>query len=96
MLKKMLKANLLSDEIKKIKYKQAELNKLQNKISEWNEIAIKIQANFSFILPNYIIDEIIENQEKQDYINLHYLVNCAVINGRISENNGKMIKQLYS
>ena len=27
--------------------------------------------------------------------NLHYLVNCAVVNGRISESNGKIIKQIY-
>lgn len=99
MLKKILKEKLLflsySDQIKEIEYKQAEFKKLQDKISDWNQKATKIQSNFDFILPNYLIDEIVENEEKKDYLNLHYLINCAVVNGRISKNNGKIIKQIY-
>lgn len=95
MLKKISKKNLLSNQIKEIEYKQIELKELKNKVLEWNYMAIKIQSKFDFILPNYIIDEILKNEEKKDYINLHYLVNCAVINGRISENNGKIIKHIY-
>lgn len=95
MLKKILKENLLSNQIKEIEQKQAELKELQNEVSEWNHMAIKIQSKFDFVLPNYIIDEILKNTEKKNYINLHYLVNCAVINGRISESNGKIIKQIY-
>ena len=95
MLKKMLKENLLSNQIKEVELKQSELRELQNKVSEWNHLAIKIQSKFDFILPNYIIDEILKNREKKDYNNSHYLVNCAVVNGRISESNGKIIKQIY-
>ena len=95
MLKKMFKKKLLSNQIEEIEYKQMELKELKNKVSEWNYMAMKIQSKFDFILPNYIIDEILKNEEKKDYINLHYLVNCAVINGRISENNGKIIKNIY-
>lgn len=95
MSQKMSRKDLLSDQIKEIEYKQAELKKLQNKISKWNQNFTKIQSKFDFILPNYIIDEIIENEEQKNYLNLHYLVNCAVVNGRISENNGRRIKEIY-
>lgn len=81
--------------LKEIEHKQAELIELQAKILKWNEMAIKIQSKFDFVLPNYIIDEILKNEEKKDYNNLHYLINCAVINGRISKNAGKIIKKFY-
>lgn len=75
--------------------RKKELNDLQNRIIEFKEKAKKIQSCFDFTIPDYIIDEIIENEEKKEYINLHYLINLAVINGRISKDNGKIIKQKY-
>ena len=99
MLKKIFKYKSLSlnfsNQLKDIERKQFELNLLQNKISEWNDKSIKIQSNFDFVLPNYIIDEILENEDTKNYFNLHYLINCAVINGRITEDNGKLLKKIY-
>lgn len=94
-LKKYLLSFDFSEKINEIELKRAELNLLQDEISEWNKKSSKIQSNFDFTLPQYLINEIIENEKSKDYFNLYYLVNCAVINGRISENNGKKIKQLY-
>ncbi len=95
MLKNISLFSDYSNQLQKIEQNQAKLKNLQNKILEWNQKAIKIQRKFDFILPNYIIDEIVENEEKKDYCNLNYLVNCAVVNGKISENNGKIIKRIY-
>ena len=94
MFKNILK-NLLSNPIEKSNYKKNEIEILEKKIYEWDTKSSQIQSKFKFIIPNYIIDEIIENEEKKDYLNLHYLVNCAVINGRISETEGNIIKQAY-
>lgn len=77
--------------------KKEKLEELQKRISDWNLKASKIQSNFDFVLPNYIIDEIIDSQNKQykNYINLYNLINLAVITGSLSEDNGKIIKQIY-
>ena len=84
-----------SKQITEIEYKQKELTELKRKIIDWKKKASIIQSNFDFILPNYIIDEIIENERNKDYLNLYYLINCAIINGRLSEENGKVLKQAY-
>lgn len=84
-----------SNQITEIEYKQKELTKLKSRIIDWKKKASIIQSNFDFILPNYIIDEIIENERNKDYLNLYYLINCAIINGRLSEENGKVLKQEY-
>lgn len=88
----MLKYMLQNDEVE---YTQENLKEIQSTINNWNKKFKKIQSNFSFKLPNYIVDEIIDNEDSNDFSNLHYLINCAVINGRITENHGKMIKQAY-
>lgn len=68
---------------------------MQNKIRIWRKKAKNIQANFAFDLPNYIIDEIIEKENCNDYENLYCLINCAVLNGRISRENADKIKHVY-
>ncbi len=69
-----------------------EITDLQNEIEIWNLKANEIQANLGFTVPNYIIDEIIEQQSSSDKNNLYALINCAVINGSISMENAKKIK----
>ena len=69
---------------------------LQQKLSMWNEKAKKIQSNFDFCIPDYIIDEIIENEDSKNFVNLHYLINCALVNERISESNANLLKRAYS
>lgn len=85
-----------SNSITEREQSRIELEILQKRISEWNRKASIIQSNFDFILPNYMIDEILNNEEKKNYVNLHCLINCAVVNGRITESNGKLLKQIYN
>ena len=74
---------------------EEKLEELQKKVLEWNQKAKIIQAKFNFVLPNYIIDEIIEKESHKNYSNLHCLINCAVVSGRLSKDNGLIIKQVY-
>ena len=69
---------------------------LQQELSTWNKKANKIQSSFDFHIPDYIIDEIIESEDSKSFVNLHYLINCALVNERISEDNAKILKQVYS
>ena len=96
MSKKITKENIALEDIRKLKCKKEQLNLLKEKLEYWNQKSLEIQSKFDFIIPNYIIGEIIEKEKSKDYLNLYYLINCAIINGRISESNGKKLKQLYS
>lgn len=90
-----IKTNSLSIHSQDFKVRKADFDKLHEDFLEWNQKAKEIQSKFDFILPNYIIDEIIENEQKKTYFNLYCLINCAVINGTISESNKKILKQIY-
>lgn len=92
MFKNLFKVNNVSNELKT---SLIEVNKLEKKISDSKEKAKEIQAKFNFQIPDYIIDEIVENETSKSYINLHYLINCALVNERISESNAKILKQVY-
>ena len=90
---------MLNKVLKKAKLKHTNLD--YNQISE---IQIKtknlqnefIQSKFDFIIPDYLIDEIIESNRSKFYVNLRHLINCAIINGRISKENGTILKMFYS
>lgn len=80
---------------KELKTSQQELNNLQNRIFDWKIKSDVIKEKFNFYLPDYIIDEIIENEKTKNFVNLHYLINCAVVNNRLSESNAKLLRQVY-
>ncbi|MCI8345193.1 MAG: hypothetical protein HFJ42_04410 [Clostridia bacterium] len=90
-----IKTNSLSIKLRDSEFRKSEFKRLEEDFLKWNQKAKEIQSKFDFILPNYIIDEIIENEEKKTYFNLYCLINCAVINGMISKKNEKMLKQVY-
>ena len=71
------------------------ISELKKQIELWNKKATFIQSQFDFIITNYIIDEIISNEYSKNYSNLHYLINAAVINKRLTKNNGNILKELY-
>ncbi|MEI3395874.1 MAG: hypothetical protein V8R82_09395 [Clostridia bacterium] len=71
------------------------ISELKKQIELWNKKATFIQSQFDFIIPNYIIDEIISNEYSKNYSNLHYLINAAVVNKRLTKNNGNILKELY-
>ncbi len=68
---------------------------LQNQIDEWNKKATKIQLQFDFTIPNYILDEIIEQENNKCKDNLYYLINCAVLNNSLTEENAKKLREIY-
>lgn len=73
-----------------------EINNLKNDVDSWNKKAIKIQKKFDFLIPNYIIDEILEDMDTSaDYKNLYLLINCAVFNNKLTFENGEKIKKIY-
>lgn len=50
----------------------------------------KIQENYTFEIPDYILDEIIENETPKD--KLIYFINLAKLNDRISEEQSEILK----
>ncbi len=71
---------------------QDEITDLQNEIKSWDLKSNEIQSNFDFTIPNYILDEIIDQQSLSNKDNLFALINCAVINGSISRESAQKIK----
>lgn len=60
------------------------------KIYRFNRLKYKLQEEYGFKISNYIVDEIINND---DYDNLCLLVNLAVSNKKISKEEGQIIKK---
>lgn len=83
--------NVFKSETLKLKLKI-----LQSKVNLWNEKAAKIQTQFNFILPSYLIDEIIDQEHCKNYSNLYSLINLAVLTNKLSKENGKILKRAYS
>lgn len=67
------------EKIREIKRK----NELSNKIKE------KLEKYFDFHITSYIIDDIVENE---DYHHFCLMVNLAVVNNRLTANNGEKLK----
>ena len=68
---------------------------MPEEVKIWKQKASKIQSHFDFTIPNYILDEIIEHEDSVCKDNLYYLINCAVINNRITLENAKKIREIY-
>lgn len=68
---------------------------LPDEINIWNKKASEVQARFNFTIPNYILDEIIEQENSSYKDNLYCLINCAVMNHSITSENAKKIRELY-
>lgn len=64
-------------------------------IKIWNKKASEVQSRFDFAIPNYIIDEIIEQENSTYKDNLYCLINCAVMNDRMTAENAKKIREFY-
>ena len=93
MFKKLFKKSQALDIVNSY---DTELMKLQKELLVKQQKANEIQTKFNFCLPDYIIDGIIESENEKSYVNLHYLINCAVVNERISKCNGELLKRVYS
>ena len=89
--------NKQCNSVELFKEKRDEIIALQNRIREWKEKAKIIQSQFDFYVPEYVMDEIIEKGDSiyHNYDNLYCLINCAVLNKRISPKNANKIKEPY-
>ena len=74
-------------DLEQIKYikKCLEIN---NRIKEQGK---KIQENYSFIIPDYILEEIVKNKEYSD--TLLSFINLAKINERLTEEEAMVLKR---
>ena len=68
---------------------------LKKQIKLWQEKANLIRSQFNFNLPNYIIDEIINNESSKNYRNLHILINVAILNNKLSKKDGNILRSIY-
>lgn len=69
-----------------------EIQLLWDEINKRKQLKEKIQKEMGFIIPNYIIDEFVENKNNMSYSNLFCLINMAIINNRMSKYNAKKLK----
>lgn len=69
-----------------------EIQLLWDEINKRKQLKEKIQKEMGFIIPNYIIDELVENKNNMSYSNLFCLINMAIINNRMSKYNAKKLK----
>ena len=68
---------------------------LKEKIAQLEIERKKIQDNFNFKIPVYILDEIIEEDEKYNVENINVLINLAKINNRISKEDAMILKNEF-
>lgn len=62
---------------------------LTKEIQRFKNFKEKIECEYGFCIPNYIIDEMINNNNRD---NLCCLVNLAVLQNRLTKEQGKIIK----
>lgn len=74
-----------------IKAKEELVNKTQSEIDIFNENKKNIQSQFSFEIPDYLIDDIVD----KNFDSLYCLINCAIVNGHLSKENAKKLKSVY-
>lgn len=68
---------------------------LKEKIAQLEIERKKIQDNFDFKVPVYILDEIIEAEEMYNVENINVLINLAKTNNRISEEDAMILKNEF-
>lgn len=73
-----------------------EKNKILKEYIEYQtEERKKVQDRYEFDIPIYILDEIIESYNKHREENINVLINMAKINGRLDEQQAKMLKNEF-
>lgn len=96
MFKKEITSKVVDEtNLKLIEQKRIDIENLKQKLNKFIQEKNKIQNNFNFVIPDYIIDEIIKVNENKLSLNLCCLINCAVVNGHLSKKNGNVLKQTY-
>lgn len=79
---------------KKENYKEKN-EKLLKKIERQKEKEEIIQKEFDFLIPDYVLSEIAESDERIDKNNICALINLAILNNRINKENANILKQQF-
>lgn len=80
-----MKINLSNYAISDVK----EIKQLENNIKEIELLKEKLEKHFNFDIPAYIISDILDNE---DYNHFCLMTNLAVVNNRLSAEDGKVLK----
>lgn len=70
-------------------------NEILKQFYEMKAQGREIQKNFSFFIPDYVLDEIVLTQNKHQKLNLLVLINLAMINKRLTEEQASELKNKY-
>ena len=77
------------------RYSTEELQKLLTKLMFVKMQGNEIQKKFNFIIPDYVLEEIVLSRNKLDRLNLNLMINLAVINNRLTKGQAKMLKNEF-
>ena len=69
---------------------EKEIKAMEQKLELYEKIRKKLSSYFDFIIPEYIISDFIDNE---DYHHFCLMVNMAVINKRLSKEDGNTLKE---
>lgn len=53
----------------------------------------EIQKKFEFVIPDYVLDEIVLARNKLNKLNLQLMINMAVLNNRLTNEQAKELKK---
>ncbi len=68
---------------------------LKQKIEQLEVQREKIQNRFNFKIPVYVLDEIVESNDRVIKDNLNAIINLARVNDRISLKEAEILKEHY-
>lgn len=71
---------------------EGEPNVLLDKRKNILKRSLEIQKNYSFQIPDYILDELAKAEKDTCYGNVISLIALAIINGRLSKENAIVLK----
>ena len=69
---------------------EKEIKKMEQKLELYKKIRKKLSSYFDFIIPDYVISDFIDNE---DYHHFCLMVNMAVVNNRLSKDDGNTLKE---
>lgn len=70
-------------------------NEILKQFYEMKAQGREIQKNFNFFIPDYVLDEIVLTQNKHQKLNLLVLINLAMMNKRLTEEQASELKNKY-
>ena len=72
------------------KENEKEIKEMNQRIELFEKIRNKLSDYFDFTIPDYVISDFIDNE---DYHHFCLMVNMAVVNNRLSKDDGNILKE---